>query len=385
MFQWKKSKGVFIALIALSLMVGLFAQSALAAKKVITWNYHTAYDKSYFNGGSHVQAWADKVWEETNGQLKINIYYNGTLGYRGDEIMAALRDGLLESAEFSAALNKVETGKEWWSFNDFYALFDNWEQLLAVDKVANPIMEQEIKEFGGVVPLAFFPCGPKVGFEGIWMNKEIKKWSDFKGTKIRIFFDLARRYVFDELGFATMFLPGPETYQGLQTGLVDGAIQSEQAGYTNNYYEIAKYFYAFEPIIGSWWGLLCSQKAFDALPEDVQAGLIRASKEHKRFLEEEVWMNQSDFCPGPGGILSAKDCIKFFQDKGNVIVRVPLLMKKIQDQNMIGLKEWINSLDKYNAEKANLMLETLLKAKQDHPGLDQPAFMSLDEWVIEDN
>ena len=107
MFQWKRSKGVFVALIALSLLVGLFAQSALAAKKVITWNYHTAYDKSYFNGGSHVQAWADRVWEETNGQLKINIYYNGTLGYRGDEIMAALRDGLLESAEFSAALNKV--------------------------------------------------------------------------------------------------------------------------------------------------------------------------------------------------------------------------------------------------------------------------------------
>lgn len=380
MFKFKDC--LFKAVIVMILSFGLLVQSA-SAQKVITWNYHTAYDQSYFNGGSHVQAWADRVWEETNHQLKINIFYNGTLGYRGSEVMSSLRDGLLESAEFSAALYKTETGKEWWSFNDFYSIFDNWEQLNAVDAVAFPIMEEEIKAFGGVVPLAFFACAPKSAFEGIWMNKKIEKWDDFKGTKIRIFFDLARKFVFDELGFSTMFLPGPETYQGLQTGLVDGAIQSEQAGYSNNYYEIARYFYAFEPIIGSWWGLLCSQKAFDALPQDVQEGLVKASLGHKQFLEEKVWLNQSEYTPGAGGILSAQDCVKFFKEKGNVIVRVPLLQKKIQEQNQIGIRKWIEGLDDENAKKAQLMLDTLTEAKKKYPGMDdQSVYMSLDEWVI---
>src|SRR5512146_2843192 len=50
------------------LLIFLSAHPILAASKqgnVYHWNYHTAYDKTYFNGGSHLQSWADRVWEET--------------------------------------------------------------------------------------------------------------------------------------------------------------------------------------------------------------------------------------------------------------------------------------------------------------------------------
>ena len=73
----------------LLLVTTLSAPNGWAAQKVINWNYHTSYDQSYFVGGSHIQQWADTVWKETNHQLKINIFYNGGLGYKGTEIMSS--------------------------------------------------------------------------------------------------------------------------------------------------------------------------------------------------------------------------------------------------------------------------------------------------------
>ena len=367
------------------LMFGLPIHEVGAASKqgnVYNWNYHTAYDASYFNGGSHLKSWADRVWEETNHQLKINIFYNGSLGYKGSEIMSSLRGGLLDSAEFSATLYASEAKQPWWLFNDFYALFDNWEQLKAVDKVAFPMMWKDIENYGGVKPLALFPCCPKDAIEGIWMNRKVEKWSDFKGTKIRIFFTLARKYVFDPLGFQTLFLPGPETYQGLKTGLIDGAIQTPAAGLAGRYYEIAKYFYAFEPITSSWWGLLCSQKAFDALPKDVQDGLVRASKAHEQFLVDEVWPNQCKYSPGPGGSpYCERDIVNFFKKQGNVIVRVPLLTKKVQEQTAIGLKQWVAA---EGGARGQQLADAYMKARQTYPTPDVPVFTNLEEWTIKE-
>ncbi|HZK11276.1 MAG TPA: TRAP transporter substrate-binding protein DctP [Atribacterota bacterium] len=374
-------KKISFWILIIFMVFGLFMQSGWAAEKVYNWNYHTGFDETYYNGGSWVQHWADLVWEETNHQLKINIFYNGSLGFKGPELMSSLKNGLLESCEFAAATNYVETKQPWWRFNDFYAMYDNWEQVMAVDKVAYPMLRQDILDYGGVIPLALFPCCPKDSFEGIWMNKEIKKWEDFRGTKIRIYFTLAREYCMDPLGFSTLYVPSTEIYQGLKTGLIDGAIQTPAAGFANHYNEIAKYFYAFEPITSSWWGILCSQKAFDALPKDVQEGLVRASKKQEKFLIEEVWPNQCNYCPGPGGLKSEIDVVKYFQEQGNIIVRVPLLQKKVQEQNLIGMKEWIAA---EGGPKAQKLLDTLLEARELYPKLDVPLYESLDEWIIKE-
>ncbi len=369
-----------LVVVVVLIVMGIFVQPGWAGTKVYNWNYHTAYDKTYYNGGSHVQRWADKVWEETNHQLKINIFYNSGLGFKGNEVMSALRDGLVASAEFAAALYAVEAKQPWWLYSDFYAEITNPKQMYAVDEVAFPMMWQDIENFGGVKPLALFNAAP-IGVEGIWMNKTIKKWDDFRGAKIRIFFALARKYSFDPLGMQTMFLPGPETYQGLKTGLVDGAIQTLQAGYSNSYYKIAKYFYVFEPINHAWWGLLCSQKAFDALPKDVQEGLVRASKDHERFLTEKVWPNPCEYTPGVAGApYCDRDLVKVFQKEGNIVARIPLLTKKIQEQHHIGMKKWIAE---QGGPKAQKVYDAYLAAMKKYPESDMPLYMSLDEWKVE--
>ena len=352
-----------------------------AANKVIRWNYHTSYDKSYYVGGSHIQHWADRVWEETNHQLKINIFYSGGLGYKGTEIMSSLRDGLLQSAEFAASLYGAEVNQKWWSFNDFLSIYDNWDQLVAVDKAAYPMMWQDIIDFKGVKPLALFPCCPKDSFQGIWMDKKITKWSDFKGKKVRLWYAMARKYVLDPLGFETVYLSGPETYQGLKSGLIDGIIQTPTSGLSGHYDEIAKYFYACIPVTVSWWGIICSQKAFDALPKDVQDGLERASKAHEKYLNESVWKNQCNYTPGPGGSpCCVKGVVDELQKRGNEIYRVPLLESKLKEEAMAGMKQWV---DAEGGPKAKKLYEVLLKAKEQYPNPDAATYNTLNVLNIE--
>jgi TRAP-type C4-dicarboxylate transport system substrate-binding protein len=368
-------------ILVLLLATGLPAQYGWAASKVYNWNYNTFYDRTYYVGGSHIQQWADTVWEETNHQLKINIFYNGSLGYKGSEIMSSLRDGLLPASEFSASMYGVETNQKWWSFNDFLAHYDNWEQIKAVDKVAFPMMWQDIEDFKGVKPLALFPCCPKEVFQGIWMNKKIENWQDFKGKKLRLFYALARKYVLNPLGFESLFLPGPETYQGLKTGLIDGIIQSSDAGLASHYDEIAKYFYACLPMTVSWWGIVCSQKAFDTLPKDAQEGLVRASKAHEKLLVDKVWLNQCAYSSGPGGSPCVKDGVETLKKKGNIIVKVPLLTKKFREQSLVGLKQWVETEGGPRAQKLH---DVLLEAKKKYPHLDSPVYNSLDEWTVKE-
>jgi TRAP-type C4-dicarboxylate transport system substrate-binding protein len=375
-------KKIWFWILVLLLATGLPAQYGRAASKVYNWNYNTFYDRTYYVGGSHIQQWADAVWEETHHQLKINIFYTGSLGYKGTEIMSSLRDGLLPASEFSASMYGAEAGQKWWSFNDFLAHYSNWEQVKAVDKVAFPMMWQDIEDFKGVKPLALFPCCPKDAFQGIWMNKKIENWQDFRGKKLRLFYALARKYVLNPVGFESLFLPGPETYQGLKTGLIDGIIQTPEAGLSSHYDEIAKYFYACLPITVSWWGIICSQKAFDDLPKDVQEGLVRASKAHEKFLVDKVWLNQCAYSPGPGGSpYCVKDAVEALKKKGNIIVKVPLLTKKFQEQSLVGLKQWIET---EGGPKAQKLYDVLLEAKKKYPHLDSPVFTSLDEWTVKE-
>jgi TRAP-type C4-dicarboxylate transport system substrate-binding protein len=362
---------------------GILAQLGSASEKVkvYNWNYNTSYDSTYFVGGSYIQHWANMVWRETNRQLKINVFYSGTLGYKGGEMLSTISNGLIESAEFSVSTMNSEANQPWWKFDDFYALYDNWDQLMAVFEAAAPMVKEDLDNFGGVKLLALFPCGPEDIFEGIWMNKKIEKWDDFKGTKVRTYYSGARKYCLDPLGFSSLFLPGSETYQGLKTGLVDGVIQGSLAGYTGNYSEIAKYFYVFEPIVGSWWGIMCGQKAFDALPEDVQKGLVRASEAIQDLIINQLWLYSFDFTPGLAGIMSTEDTLKYFKEKGNIVVRVPLLQKKIQEQNAIGMVQWIAD---EGGPKGQLLYNTLLEAKEKYPVCDLELYNALPVLDIEE-
>jgi C4-dicarboxylate-binding protein DctP len=99
--------------------------------------------------------------------------------------------------------------------------------------------------------------------------------SDFKGIKIRGLTPLFNEGLI-ALGATPVNMPGSETYQALQTRVIDAGITGVAAAFSRKFYEVQDYgtataiFLAFDNLVvnPAWW---------DGLPEDVRAGIQRAA------------------------------------------------------------------------------------------------------------
>ena len=127
----------------------------------------------------------------------------------------------------------------------------------------------------GVKPLS---AGNTTMQMGGWFNKEINSLDDIKGLKIRM--PGLGGEVWSKLGAITVNLPGGEIFTSLQTGAIDA---TDWVGPYNDLafglHKAAKYYYFpgwQEPqaVVES----MVNQKAFDALPADLQAIVVEAAR-----------------------------------------------------------------------------------------------------------
>jgi C4-dicarboxylate-binding protein DctP len=144
-------------------------------------------------------------------------------------------------------------------------------------------------EAKGVKSLAYWDNGAHV----YTANKPLIMPDDFKGMKMRIqgskVLDAASR----ELGAIPQIMAFSELYQALQTGVVDGEDNVPSNILTQRFYEVQKY------LTVSYHGrliyaLITNKKFWDALPEDVRAGLDRAVKETTDFFNETAAKDNAD-------------------------------------------------------------------------------------------
>ncbi|MBN9670523.1 TRAP transporter substrate-binding protein DctP [Roseibium aggregatum] len=99
--------------------------------------------------------------------------------------------------------------------------------------------------------------------------------SDFEGIKIRGLTPLFNEGLV-ALGATPVNMPGSETYQALQTGVIDAGVTGVAAAYSRKFYEVQGYgtatpmFLAFDNLVvnPAWW---------DGLPEEVKSGIQRAA------------------------------------------------------------------------------------------------------------
>jgi len=165
----------------------------------------------------------------------------------------------------------------------------------------------------------------------------------------------------------------------LQTGLIDGAVHTPDAGLTSHYYEVAKYFYAIEPIRPDIGGIAFSKKAFDALPKDLQDKLMEATQEHEQFWREKVMPHWSDYTPGPGGNMSSPEALEALKDEGVQVLRIPELQQLLSEQAIIAMQEWANK----TGPKAQKAVEVVLESRDKFPASELPYWKELPEQELQ--
>ena len=78
-----------------------------------------------------------------------------------------------------------------------------------------------------------------------------------------------------------------EVFQGLQTGIVDGAENDFVSYFTSGHYEVAKY-YSLDGHMAPPALLICSQAAWDKMSDPQKEGVIKASKEAAKWQRQAM-------------------------------------------------------------------------------------------------
>ena len=185
--------------------------------------------------------------------------------------MGTLSPGYIlgEAPTAGLALGVPGTFRESWEFAHFL-------KNMGLEKMFNEDLAKH-----GVVARA-----EKVYPTELVVNKEIKTIDDFASLKLRSSGSYLK--YLQAAGAAPQYIAGPELYQSLASGVVDGAHWgAAQGAKSMSLWEVAKYH--MKPTMGlAMDTLIFSQKALDALPADLRRVFLN-------HLEVRFWKRTAEY------------------------------------------------------------------------------------------
>jgi TRAP-type transport system periplasmic protein len=271
-----------VALILLALAAGgtaLGPTPAGAQAKPVVWNLPTVAAPSYFHTVNY-NALAARVKEKSGGRMEIRVHPASSL-YPSAELIPAVLDG---RTELGTVLASYLT-----------------DVLLEIGPLELPFMTGSVEEHKKAAlqlrPFyteRFARQGLKLLSIHAWPSQQIfstvpiRSVADWKGKKIRVYgadsANIARL-----LGAAPVNINFGEVYSALEKRTVDGAMTSATNAEPMKFFEVAKYLdYWYLAGAAMEW-LVANQKAWDALPRDLQQVVLDALKETN--LEEKEWQD----------------------------------------------------------------------------------------------
>ncbi|WP_374349016.1 TRAP transporter substrate-binding protein, partial [Phenylobacterium sp.] len=256
---------------------------AQAQQIVIKFSHVVAQDTPK---GKAAEFFAKKAAELTKGKVKVEVYANSAL-YKDKEEMEALQLGSVQMLAPSLAKFGPLGVKEFEVF-DLPFIFDDRDDL---HKVTNgPVGEKLLKklEARGITGLAYWDNGFKV----FSANKPLKSVADYKGMKYRIQSSKVIEEQIRALGGIPQVMAFGETYQALQTGVVDGTENPPSNFYTQKMHEVQKHLsLTNHGYLG--YAVIVNKKFWDGLPADVRDQLNQAMKQ-ATFYANQIAQDDND-------------------------------------------------------------------------------------------
>lgn len=212
------------------------------------------------------------VEEESDGRIEVQLFPSNQLGDIVEQI-ENVRDGAQEMSMSTPA----------W-FSQFYPRIDMLEMPFLVknwDEVQRVISSDTFKDLSaaaasdtGVLIFGTFPYG----FRNVINSaRPIEDVGDFAGLKIRLQNSPVHLATFQALGANPVAVSWNETYQAVQTGVVDGLENSNAILLSHKFYEVAKYVSNTRHFFGTLL-VYISPSFYEGLSAEDQALLTRAMR-----------------------------------------------------------------------------------------------------------
>ena len=223
---------------------------------------------------------ADLVKEYTEGTVTIEVYSNAALTDEASSV-----DQLqLGSLDFSRVNTNslAPTVDEFGVFAMPYLFTSTEQKYRALDGEAGDAVMAKLDDYG-MVGLYFWEAGARCFYT---TSKPIRTVEDLKGMKIRVQQTEVAISMVRALGAEATPMDYAEVFQGLQTGIVDGAENDFVSYYTSGHYEVAKY-YSLDQHMAPPAVLLMSKASWDKMSEAQQEAVRKAA------YEAAVWQRQA--------------------------------------------------------------------------------------------
>ncbi len=223
-----------------------------------------------------------KVYEKSDGQMRIDIYPSGQLGSERENV-EMLQIGSLAITKVSAAIME--------SFAPSYRVFGLPYIFVSrehAQKVFDGDVGREILSDGEqfwLRGLTFYDAGSRSFYT---KDRPIMHPSDLRGLKIRVMPSPSAVNMIRVFGGSPTPISWGELYTALQGGVVDGAENNPPSLYLSHHYEVCRYYSLNEhstiPDV-----LLISTKIWNTLSPQQQQWLQEAADE-SAIHQRELWL-----------------------------------------------------------------------------------------------
>ncbi len=215
---------------------------------------------------------ADLAFEKSGGTVTIDVYPDAALGEESetiDQVQAGTLDfARVNTSAMSATVPEVELYTLPYVFNDIthkYQVLDG-----EIGQVAKDALSQY-----NMVGLEFWEAGSRNFYT---TKTPITCLADLAGQKIRVQTSEVAMAMVELLGAVPTPMDYGEVFQGLQTGVIDGAENDFVSYYTSGHYEAAKHF-SLDGHMAPPAMVICSQNAWDKMSAAQQEAVAEAAKE----------------------------------------------------------------------------------------------------------
>ncbi|WP_108258329.1 TRAP transporter substrate-binding protein DctP [Mangrovicoccus ximenensis] len=236
----------------------LASVSAAAAADWTGYTYSSVSTTAAVKGMNRI---AERVAEETGGELEIDIHLGKTLQIASSDITQAVGDGIVDFAADFFFSGNVPVAR----VLNLPMLIESDEEWAKAYEALEPTLAEAFGE-QGVVLLGGYRYPQQVFFTTF----EMDGLEDLSGHKIRVTSPEQGRFV-EEFGGAPITLSGSEVPTSLERGVIDGVVTAS-AGGAKNWHEFLPYNYRFAVNYGNSV-IIANEDAFGDLDEASQAAL----------------------------------------------------------------------------------------------------------------
>lgn len=248
------------------ILAAALAAGTATAAFADTWDMPTPYGDATFHT-QNIMQFAEDVATATDGELEITVHSAGSL-FPHAEIKNVVRAGQVPIGEFF--LSRLVNEDPAFGLDSQPFLATSYDDAAALWEAQKPVITELLAE-QGLMPLFSVPWPA----QGLYTNGEIETVEDLSGLRFRAY-NAALEEFATLAGAAPVQVEAPDIPQAFATGQIEAMITSPSTGANSTAWDFVSHYTP----INAWVPkniVVVNERAFQRLPEDVQAAVLEAA------------------------------------------------------------------------------------------------------------